>query len=61
MRVICYVRGARSPRGDRDKQGVQPNFPNAWGAIYRDGYVYVPDMNSGLWIVQVDPKSELTP
>jgi len=44
-----------------DKQGVQPNFPNAWGAIYRDGYVYVPDMNSGLWIVQVDPKSELTP
>ena len=35
--------------------------PNAWGAIYRDGYIYVPDINSGLWIVKVDPKSELTP
>jgi hypothetical protein len=44
-----------------DKQGVQPNFPNAWGAIYRDGLIYVPDVNSGLWIVKVDPKSELVP
>ncbi len=44
-----------------DKQGVQPNFANAWGAIYRDGYIYVPDVNSGLWIVKVDAKSELVP
>ncbi len=44
-----------------DKQGFTPNFANAWGAIYRDGLIYVPDVNSGLWIVKVDPKSELVP
>jgi hypothetical protein len=44
-----------------DKQGTVPNAPNAWGAIYRDGYIYVPDVNSGLWIVKVDARSGLTP
>jgi hypothetical protein len=44
-----------------DKQGAVPNSANAWGAIYRDGYIYVPDINSGLWIVKVDAKAELTP
>jgi len=43
-----------------DKQGMTPGVPNAWGAIYRNGYIYVPDMNSGLWIVKVEG-SELTP
>ena len=31
------------------------------GVIYRDGYIYVPDVNSGLWIVKVDAKNALTP
>jgi hypothetical protein len=44
-----------------DSSGVVPNGPNAWGAIYRDGLIYVPDINSGLWIVKVEPKSELVP
>jgi hypothetical protein len=44
-----------------DKQGTVPNAANAWGAIYRDGYIYVPDINSGLWIVKVDSKSALVP
>ena len=44
-----------------DKDGAVPNAANAWGAIYRDGRIYVPDINSGLWIVKVEPKSELTP
>jgi plastocyanin len=44
-----------------DAQGVVPNAPNAWGALYRDGLVYVNDINSGLWIVKVEGKSELTP
>jgi hypothetical protein len=44
-----------------DGDGVVPNAPNAWGAIYRNGYIYVPDINSGLWIVKVEPKSELVP
>jgi hypothetical protein len=44
-----------------DKDGFTPNSANAWGAVYRNGYVYVPDMNSGLWIVKVESKSELIP
>ncbi|HJR17184.1 MAG TPA: Ig-like domain-containing protein [Gemmatimonadales bacterium] len=44
-----------------DADGVLPNVPNAWGAVYRNGLIYVPDINSGLWIVRVDPKSELVP
>jgi hypothetical protein len=44
-----------------DSSGVVPNAPNAWGAIYRDGLIYVPDINSGLWIVRVEAKSELLP
>lgn len=44
-----------------DGSGVVPNAPNAWGAIYRNGLIYVPDINSGLWIVRVESKSELVP
>ncbi len=44
-----------------DAKGHVPNAANAWGALYRDGYIYVPDINSGLWIVKVDAKSALTP
>jgi hypothetical protein len=44
-----------------DAAGSVPNAANAWGAIYRDGLIYVPDINSGLWIVKVEPKSELVP
>jgi hypothetical protein len=44
-----------------DGDGVVPNAPNAWGAIYRNGLIYVPDINSGLWIVRVESKSELVP
>lgn len=44
-----------------DKDGFTPNAANAWGAVYRNGYIYVPDMNSGLWIVKVESKNELIP
>ena len=44
-----------------DSAGVVPNAANAWGAIYRNGLIYVPDINSGLWIVRVESKSELLP
>jgi hypothetical protein len=44
-----------------DQKGAVPNAANAWGAIYRNGLIYVPDINSGLWIVKVEPKSGLTP
>jgi hypothetical protein len=44
-----------------DAAGMVPNAANAWGAIYRNGLIYVPDINSGLWIVRVESKSELVP
>ncbi len=44
-----------------DAKGIIPNTSMAWGAIYRNGYIYVPDMHSGLWIVRIDNKQELTP
>ncbi len=44
-----------------DAKGNTPNAAMAWGAIYRDGKIYVPDVFSGLWVVQVEPKNALTP
>jgi len=44
-----------------DAQGNVPNTANAWGAIYRDGLIYVPDINSGLWIVRVEPSQTVMP
>lgn len=44
-----------------DGDGLIPNAPNTWGAVYRDGLIYVPDINSGLWIVRVEPKPALVP
>jgi hypothetical protein len=44
-----------------DAKGATPNAAMAWGAIYRNGYVYVPDIFSGLWIVKVESKSEVVP
>ncbi|HEY8259240.1 MAG TPA: Ig-like domain-containing protein [Gemmatimonadales bacterium] len=44
-----------------DSQGVVPNSTNAWGAFYRNGLIYVNDINTGLWIVKLEGKSELVP
>ena len=44
-----------------DASGYVPNGANAWGAIYRDGLVYVPDINSGLWVVKVEPPQPAIP
>ena len=43
-----------------DPVGHIPNVPSAWGGIYRNGYLYIPDTNSGLWIVQLEPKKPPT-
>jgi hypothetical protein len=43
------------------KDGQTPNVSMAWGAIYRDGYIYVPDMNAGLVIARVEPRGSATP
>ena len=44
-----------------DAKGNFPNAAMAWGAIYREGRIYVPDVFSGLWVVKVEPKNALTP
>lgn len=44
-----------------DSTGHVPNAANAWGAIYRNGLVYVPDINSGLWVVKVEPPQHIIP
>jgi hypothetical protein len=41
-----------------DTKGNTPNAAMTWGAIYRNGHNYVPDVFSGLWIVKVDSKVE---
>ena len=44
-----------------DASGFIPNTANAWGAIYRDGLVYVPDIDSGLWVVKIEPPQPVIP
>jgi len=44
-----------------DQDGNVPNTANAWGAIYRDGLIYVPDINSGLWVVRLEPRQTAIP
>jgi hypothetical protein len=44
-----------------DARGHVPNAPLTWGAIYRNGLIYAPDMNSGLWVVKVDGPPSVTP
>jgi hypothetical protein len=43
------------------REGQTPNVSMAWGAIYRDGYIYVPDMNAGLVIARVEPRQAVVP
>ena len=40
-----------------DSLGIQPHTPFTWGAVVKDGNIYVPDINSGLWILRLEPKS----
>jgi hypothetical protein len=44
-----------------DAAGFVPNGANAWGAIYSRGLVYVPDVNSGLWVVRIEPPQPVIP
>ncbi len=44
-----------------DSTGAQAHTPFAWGAVVRDGNIFVPDINSGLWVLRLEPKREVTP
>jgi hypothetical protein len=35
--------------------------PFAWGAVVRDGNIFVPDINTGLWILRLEPKPQPVP
>ncbi len=39
-----------------DDQGNRPRATFAWGAVVKDGNIYVPDINTGLWILRLEPK-----
>jgi uncharacterized protein YjdB len=41
-----------------DSMGSKPRVPFAWGVVVKNGIMYVPDINSGLWIMRVEPKQE---
>jgi hypothetical protein len=40
-----------------DADGNRPRATFAWGAVVKNGYIYVPDINSGLWILKLEPKA----
>src|SRR3970282_890744 len=44
-----------------DSLGPRPRAPFAWGAAVRDGNIFVPDINTGLWILRLEPKPETVP
>ncbi len=42
--------------------GLVPNSAMTWGAVVKNGLIFVPDMNSGLWLVRLEPRERpLTP
>ncbi len=39
-----------------DADGERPRATFAWGAVVKDGNIYVPDINTGLWILRLEPR-----
>jgi hypothetical protein len=35
---------------------VRPRSTFAWGAVVKNGNIFVPDINSGLWILKLESK-----
>jgi len=44
-----------------DPKGHVPNAAFTWGAVVKNGLVYVPDINNGLFIIRLDPKERVVP
>ena len=44
-----------------DSTGFRPHTPFAWGAVVREGNIFVPDINSGLWVLRLEPKQQPVP
>ena len=39
-----------------DPNGIVPNKTMTWGAVVKNGLVFVNDMLSGLWVVRIEPR-----
>ncbi len=44
-----------------DDKGAKPRSTFAWGAVVKNNTIYVPDINTGLWILRLEPKGAPTP
>jgi hypothetical protein len=44
-----------------DARGVKPRATFAWGAVVHQGKILVPDINSGLWVLRLEPRKEAIP
>jgi plastocyanin len=44
-----------------DSLGHRARAPFAWGAVVHNGNIFVPDINTGLWILKVEPKERQVP
>lgn len=44
-----------------DMDGFVKGAAMTWGVVVRDGLAYVNDMYNGLWIVRIEPKSNVVP
>ena len=42
-----------------DMDGHSKNTALTWGVVVKNGLAYVNDLNNGLWIVKIEPKSEV--
>ncbi|MEO7967107.1 MAG: hypothetical protein ABIT38_24675, partial [Gemmatimonadaceae bacterium] len=45
-------------------QSPQEKVPNAtmtWGVVVKNNLAFVNDMNSGLWIIKLEPKPSVVP
>lgn len=41
-----------------DSMGFKPRASFAWGVVVKNGVMFVPDINSGLWILKVEPRQQ---
>ncbi|MEW5915230.1 MAG: hypothetical protein AB1762_02440, partial [Gemmatimonadota bacterium] len=44
-----------------DMDGRVQNAAMAWGVVVKNGLAYVNDMYNGLWIVKIEPKTQVVP
>ncbi|MEO6444931.1 MAG: hypothetical protein ABIZ91_17195, partial [Gemmatimonadaceae bacterium] len=41
--------------------GKIPNATMTWGVVVKNNLAFVNDMNSGLWIIRLEPKQQVVP